>query len=285
MKEVLQVAAPTPIDLAELPAAEPASKERNSVEVVEKKPTEETTKETEETEETEKPTEEPTEEPKGKTEDRPAAPMRPGPRAAAVKSLLEAFPQLDPKHIEAIVIAAHGSTDHAFNACLFLADPDYAPEAPAAPTEDEVLARRLQKQFEHEDRRRRRARPQPREESPDDFEQLKETFAQGYEEAKTTINGWVAGLSRRMAPDPKQQQKNPRLFGALGGSLFNLNDRKKFDEDPEILSLDFRRDVTLKESAPPLPKRKDDAKWEPLNLDVPVKKDAFLVDDSEDEVK
>ena len=33
--------------------------------------------------------------------------------------------------------------------------------------------------------------------SPDEFEQIKETFTQGLEEAKSTLNGWVSNIAKR----------------------------------------------------------------------------------------
>lgn len=251
----------------------------------------------------------------GKTEeeeDAPVPPARPlSPAAQIKKDLKDAFPQIDDKYIEAVLIASEGRADPAFNALLFLLDPTFKPEpvpvtrtAPKAHrevTDDELLARQLQKEFEKEDRRRRakahksrQAERDQEDDSPDEFDQIKETFTQGFEEAKTTINSWVSGLSKKFGQDdeaPQRGKQSPKLFGALGGSSFNTNTRKtkNFDDDPEILALDFRKSVDLDEKPPQLPKRegakKPQEKWQPLNLDVPVTSDAFLVTDSEDEDK
>lgn len=253
-------------------------------------------------------------------EDAPPPPARPlSPAAQIKKDLKEAFPQIEDKYIEAVLIASEGQADPAFNALLFLLDPSFKPEPvpvarkPAKPraatiTDDELLARQLQKEFEKEDRRRRsrtqhKLRPQQRvesDDSPDEFDQIKETFSQGFEEAKTTINSWVSGISKKFSQEDSQEQRpqrggakqSPKLFGALGGSSFNNNTRKgkNFDDDPEILALDFRKSVDLDSDIPPqLPKREETTKpqdkWQPLNSDVPVKSDAFLVTDSEDEDK
>lgn len=253
-------------------------------------------------------------------EDAPAPPARPlSPVAQKKKELKDAFPTIEDKYIQAVLIASDGRMDSAFNALLFLLDPSFTPEigqqtkAPAVPakaalTDDELLARQLQKEFDREERRLRLAQ-HPRQhrqqaphvdgdESPDEFEQLKETFTQGFEEAKTTINSWVSGISRKFnqdeAGDARQGQKeSPKLFGALGGLSFNSNQsarNKKFDEDPEILALDFHKNVDVRDDEPPrLPKRTAqpelESKWQPINSDVPVNSDAFLVTDLEDEDK
>lgn len=294
----LLVASTEPVDLDEdtttTPAAAPA--ETEAVSEPETKPgTEEVV-----AEET-KPAV-PEKETKSETEDAPPQPPRPlSPAARIKKDLKEAFPQIEDKYIEAVLIASHGRSDPAFNALLYLLDPTFKPEpyavaevskAPVSATDDELLARQLQKEFEREDRRRRSQQrrkhvPAPSDDSPDEFDQLKEQFSQGFEEAKSTLNSWVSGISKKLSGDD-EQKKNPKLFGALGGSSFNNNAKTtKFDEDPEILALDFRRNVDLKDENPPLlPKRdKHEEKWQPLNLDVPVTLDAFLVTDSEDEDK
>lgn len=258
---------------------------------------------------------------KDEEEDAPPPPARPlSPSAQIKKDLKDAFPQIEDKYIEAMLIASEGRADPAFNALLYLLDPSFKPEPvltarsePVAKqptlTDDELLARQLQKEFEREDRRRRSRShrqknlpPAPENDSPDEFEQIKESFTQGFEEAKTTLNSWVSGLSKKFGLDedgPRQQHQlrpghnqSPKLFGALGGSSFNINTKKgkNFDEDPEILALDFRKNVDLDDDkAPVLPKREHQAKkedkWQPLNSDVPVNSDAFLVTDLEDEDK
>lgn len=243
-------------------------------------------------------------------DDVPPPPARPLlPLARIKQDLKDAFPKTDDRVIEAILIASEGRADPAFTALLFLLDPTFKPEpvvaaAPLPParqptlTDDELLARQLQKEFEKEDRRqqqrrRKQSAPPPEDDSQDELDQLKETFTQGFAEAKTTINSWVSGLSKKFAPEEEERARGPRqplkLFGALGGSSFNNLPTHNFDEDPEILASDFRRKADLTEDKPPvLPnrtKRDQDTRWEPLNSDVPVDADAFLVTDLEDEDK
>lgn len=248
-----------------------------------------------------------------KEEDAPPPPPRPvSPVTQITKDLKDAFPNIEDKYITAVLVASEGKLDPAFNALLYISDPSFKPEIPvpttsSAPppppkglTDDEKLARQLQKEFEKEDRRQRAARSarkhgrapparqQDEEESPDEFEQIKETFTQGFEEARTTLNGWVSGITRKFQ-EPNEQgnsKQSPKLFGALGGSSFNSSERKSgFDKDPEIISNDFHTKISMKdqeEEAPQLPKRQEN-KWRPLNPEVPVNSDAFLVTDSEDE--
>ena len=148
--------------------------------------------------------------------------------------------------------------------------------------------------------------------SPDEFEQIKETFTQGLEEAKSTLNGWVSNIAKRFegnndGNNPQQRRNdNQKLFGALGGSSFNDNKRKtnRFDEDPEILSTDFHDGIRLQDNddhGPSLPNRpkgelQSDTptlttrEREPLIKEVAAigvrsfcRSDAFLVTDSEDD--
>lgn len=239
---------------------------------------------------------------KEETENAPPEPARPlSPASRVRKDLQDAFPQIEEKYIQAVLIASSGKPEPAFNALLYILDPTFTPEPFSASfsepvaktvtlTDDELLARQLQKEFEKEDRRRhsrrKQAAPVPEDDSPDEFDQLKETFTQGFEEAKTTLNSWVSGLSKKLSPE---EQQSPKLFGALGGSSFKNDSRtQKFDEDPEILALDFTRKVDLRGDKPPLLPKRDrerEDKWQPLNSDVPVTLDAFLVTDLEDEDK
>ncbi|KAK6198794.1 uncharacterized protein RJT21DRAFT_122429 [Scheffersomyces amazonensis] len=296
----------------------------------------------------------------------PARPPRPvDPITQVTNELKEAFPNIEEKLITAVLIASQGQVDPAFNALLYISDPSFKPEIPVPQTEalepktsitstkpsilseDEILARRLQKEFENEEARRRRRHERKKklgnqnpnqqsqqyredfDDSPDEFDQIKETFSQGLEDARSTLNGWVSNLAKRFDGNDKQgnqqsqqyQQQvggQPKLFGALGGSQFNRRGHNKFDEDPEILSSDFHRRISLNDNEkdtplPGLPTRPTDKplpqhppqsdsevissatplttgdttksgkKWQPLEADVPANSDAFLVTDSEDE--
>ncbi|KAG7664032.1 CUE5 [[Candida] subhashii] len=300
-----------------------------------------------------------TEEEEGEAPPQPPRPV--DPIQQITQDLQDAFPNIEEKIITAVLIASQGNPDPAFNALLYISDPSFKPEIPApqistgksgptgavaagkgaAPrhelTDDELLARQLQKEFELEDARRRRrhqdksrrtdpGRKQQRpirhsqeqdhdfdEESPDEFEQIKETFTQGLEEARTTLNGWVSGLAKKFDsatgknenPNPNANKENPKLFGALGGSSYKRQQAARFDEDPEIIAHDFHDRIQLSnndfddgsEENPSLPNRPkgetdktsgenktaSDKKWQPLDSGVPANSDAFLVTDSEEE--
>lgn len=84
-----------------------------------------------------------------------------------LRQLTEAFPNLEEKYIKAVIIASQGALDPAFNALLFLSDPEGSKdvelpskpvkevEAPGLPTrrnqsqveQDEMLARQLDQQY------------------------------------------------------------------------------------------------------------------------------------------
>ncbi|RLV89527.1 Ubiquitin-binding protein CUE5 [Spathaspora sp. JA1] len=280
-----------------------------------------------------------------KEEVAPPQPPKPvDPIEQITQDLKDAFPNIEDKIITACLIASQGNPDPAFNALLYISDPTFKPEIPPPQpiatksssggsktlTDDELLARKLQKEFELEDERRRRhgthrkqhgesGHPRQKQnrrqsedydDSPDEFAQIKETFTQGLEDARTTLNGWVSGLAQKIdnatgnAPPKVPAKENPKLFGALGGSSFeNRRRTTKFDEDPEIITNDFHDKIQLtdndgnNEHAPPKPARpsteaqvepqpKGDnvgKKWQPLDSEVPASSDAFLVTDSEEE--
>lgn len=270
------------------------------------------------------------------TEEAPPKPNRPvDPIEQKKLDLKEAFPNVDDVLITTVLIASSGVLEKAFNALLYYSDPSIKPEislktpilTPKIPTttDDELLARKLQQEFEEEERRRHQQRKQRKEQrrntqqvesdSPDEFEQFKETFTQGFEEAKSTINSWVSGLAKKFDGDSaadqqqnrqnhntqqqqrhqqnqRQQQQPGKLYGALGGRSYN-----QFDEDPKIINTDFNRKINMSntiddndDDLPSLPKRKSDninqsnKKWQPLNSDIPTNSDTFLVDDSDEEV-
>lgn len=260
-------------------------------------------------------------------EQAPPKPKRPVDPVEALKNELKlAFPDADNKLITTVLVASQGNLELAFSALLYWFDPLQQVDIPTGPatapaalatvaggtaagakypllTEDEILARKLQKQFEEEDRRRRRegrrtrqGHPQQQQhddDSPDEFEQIKETFNQGIEEAKTTINGWMLGLTKKFEEllgdqeSPSQRQQGP-LFGALGGlQAPNRRTHSRFDEDPEIIGdshLPLIRMDNNDKDLPDLPRRKERApaalakKWEPLDANS----DKFQVDSDDD---
>ena len=267
-----------------------------------------------------------------KPEDVPPKPKRPADPIEQMRGeLKEAFPNVEDKLINTVIIASSGTLELAFNALLYYNDPSLKVEinqsqlnvqkiVNSSTTDDELLARRLQKEFEEEERKRHRERKlrrsgerrhsarrqsqEPDYDSPDEFDQIKESFTQGFEEAKSTINSWVSGIAKKFDNGPdndsnRSNQPQGKLFGALGGSSANDQARRKaarFDEDPQIITNDFHDKIKLDdndndEQAPKLPHRRSEQsdtptttkKWQPISSDVPPNSDAFLVDDSEDE--
>lgn len=215
----------------------------------------------------------------------PPAPPRPlSPVSSIRKDLKEAFPNVDDRLVNGIIIASQGIPEPAYNALLYISDPSTEFEfgnisrqrveedlrqKGHSIEEDELLARRLQRQYEKEVRaRRERERAKKwgqnnpeQEESGDEFDQFRESVSSGLEGARSTLNGWVSGLARRFdgttqrpgeeSPDSRNS-RNPKLFGALSSSSFNFSgprsnneNKTNFDEDPQIISNDFHDRITL----------------------------------------
>lgn len=115
----------------------------------------------------------------GSDEERPPLPVRKSTNEVPTKKdtnpilaqLKEAFPGIEDKYVKAVLIASQGALDPAFNALLFLSDPSFEAEAPLPATapvataeprraltqveQDELLARKLDEQFNHDRHRRR----------------------------------------------------------------------------------------------------------------------------------
>jgi hypothetical protein len=323
-KEELKVVANDPIDLDDdKPAVDSAkddiktdAKSDAGVKSTDDKPEgKSTVDETKDAEDSGKTKEKPEEE-----EEAPPAPPRPvSPVTSMKNNLKEAFPTIDDRVITGVLIASQGNLDTSFNALLYISDetierpeiilPVAEPPRPARPAaavssqgahaseDDEALARKLQIEFELEEKRRRRQRKEEQrrrlqvddDDSPDEFEQFKENFSKGVNEARTTLNSWDSGLAKKLdgqgSDDESSQrlkQQPPKLFGALGGS--SAANSRRFDDDPEI-SHDFNSKVVLNDNdkGPELPKRKTND-WQ-SSENVPVNSDAFMVTDSEDEDK
>ena len=242
----------------------------------------------------------------------PPAPPRPlSPVSSIRKDLKEAFPNLDDRLVNGIIIASQGIPEPAYNALLYISDPSTEFEfgnisrqrveedlrqKGHSMEEDEVLARRLQRQYEGEVRARRaRERERGRgkswggsnpeeEQSGDEFDQFRESVSNGLEGARSTLNGWVSGLARRWdgntqrsgdeSPDSRNS-RNPKLFGALSSSSFNFSgprsnneNKTNFDEDPQIISNDFHDRITLQNNTdkpPGLPSRRNNFQDDQLN--------------------
>ncbi|KAG2731612.1 hypothetical protein G9P44_005199 [Scheffersomyces stipitis] len=257
----------------------------------------------------------------------PPPPPRPvDPLVKITNELKDAFPAIEEKIVTAVLIASQGNVDPAFNALLYLSDPSFKPEIPipaepviagsasiaakpasATITDDELLARRLQKEFEKEEKKKRKKSAIP------NVSNVKNTaiqkslttastnstrsrtrFRKALKRQKRHSTAGSAVWPRKFDGGNDQQsheKQNPKLFGALGGGKAG----SRFDEDPEIISHDFHNRISLNdndtEEQPALPKRTSVDKQlppepqsdTPTASDVPANSDAFLVTDSEDE--
>lgn len=249
-------------------------------------------------------------------EEGPPKPKRPVDPVERLKNELRlAFPEASDNLITSVLIASQGNLEYAFPALLHYFDPSTPVDIPATPVqgpprgtvaagakypslnEDEVLARQLQKQFEEEDKRarreRRRERQQPQQQQHgydddlvDEFEQIKETFTQGLEDAKSTINGWVLGLSKKfeeLSGDEPPQQSKP-LFGAFGGQdrpqherPQRTQNRARFDDDPVTYSEQHLPLIRMNNNEDAT-KKAEPKKWQPLDANS----DKFQVDLDDD---
>lgn len=185
----------------------------------------------------------------------PPKPKRPlSPFAQACSTLKEAFPDADDNVVRAVLVAASGKVEPAFNGLLALSDPSIQPDmsaATAAPAshdgaargsrsqidEDEALARKLAQQFEgagsgrssfNSSRRVRSSgysgrydetRPAEPERSffDDDLPELKENLQRGFNETKTKVSSWVSSMRKKVEGEDGQ-------LGFFGAGSRNTRD-------------------------------------------------------------
>jgi len=201
----------------------------------------------------------------------PPKPARPlSPREESKKNLKDAFPTIEDSIIESILIASSFKLEPAFNALIYLSDPgamkfNEVPVVDEAPTprrqltqleQDEMLAKRLDEEYNKSQRRERRRRQQqqqqqypgegsqgssyrpsrrqdgqgrPISEDEDDdvltnfvekdLPQIKEQFSKNIEETKTKFNSWVSGWKKQyQATSEEWQQRNKSPFGGQPGT-------------------------------------------------------------------
>lgn len=200
----------------------------------------------------------------------PVLPPRPlSPFAQKQATLSEAFPGVETKTVRAILIAAQGQLDHAFNGLLSLTDPTYvvdesqfeeatqaAPAAAGAPLpsaqrtqmeEDERLARSIAS----EDRRAaprlpaRTQQQQQQQQEPgepvdersffdDDLPQIKETFTKGFNETKDKVNSWFDNL-RKKIDSPEPAAGAATTAGAVGAQRGGR--RRYYDDEPDHIDV------------------------------------------------
>jgi hypothetical protein len=208
----------------------------------------------------------------------PPKPARPlTPRQEAVKALKEAFPTVEDKYITSHLIASSFNLEKAFNALLYLSDPDsvnldeLTADEPAPPSlpqrkelsqleQDELLAKQLDEEYRNkaqrrvqrqQDARRRRVEGAPLDEDEDedvftnfvekDLPQIKEQFSKNIEETKNKFNTWVSGWKKQY--NNTQQELNNRQI--------KKQVRDEFEQDPEELDLQKFHGIKLSDDSEP----------------------------------
>lgn len=209
----------------------------------------------------------------------PPKPPRPmSPMAQAEATLIEAFPDTDPKVVKAVLVASHGKVEPAFNALLSMSDPNFQaeeipPPQPPRPSQprtqleqDELYARQLAAHFQssgsrgHPQQQRRAPDEDDREHSffDDDLPVIQENIKKGFLETQTKVNKWITDFKKKLdgeeedEPQPGQagsSQYRPQNFGpSQSDQLYGIrrsaegrrsNDRERYDADPRVLGDDF----------------------------------------------
>ncbi|KAF2083617.1 hypothetical protein K490DRAFT_51194 [Saccharata proteae CBS 121410] len=173
----------------------------------------------------------------------PPKPPRPlSPMAQAENTLIEAFPNTDPKVVKAVLVASGGKVEPAFNALLSMSDPsfkieDVPPPQPPRPTaaqrqleQDELYARQLAEHFQAPGRAagsdaRGRGGPQSRghrtEEDEkeysffdDDLPEIKENIRKGFVETQSKVNKWITDFRKKI--DGDEDEDHPARAGSSG---------------------------------------------------------------------
>ncbi|ODV60495.1 ubiquitin-binding protein CUE5 ASCRUDRAFT_21442, partial [Ascoidea rubescens DSM 1968] len=171
--------------------------------------------------------------------------------------LQDAFPTIDQKYINAVLIASSGNLDSAFSALLYLSDPNFKIDLPTPKNQslnlpsndqfkkmnqleqDELLAKRLAKQFEmestqsnrsHQSRHKSSKPPNQNERNKknkseyydgdsdsddpfttfidEDLPQIKKEIAKGFEETKLKVNNWVSELTKKFNQNENDNNTN-----------------------------------------------------------------------------
>ena len=216
----------------------------------------------------------------------PPKPARPlTPRQEAIKSLKEAFPTVEDKYITSHLIASNFHLESAFNALLYLSDPDSVNvdellatteelQPPSLPQrrqeltqleQDELLAKQLDEEYRHKEERRARRqrefrrRRQEGETLDDDDEddvftnfvekdlpQMKEQLSKNIEETKNKFNNWVSGWKKQYS-DSQQELNNRQIKKQV---------REEFEQDPEEVDLQKFHGIKLSDDSEPVTKTK-----------------------------
>ncbi|KAK8211896.1 hypothetical protein IWZ01DRAFT_500692 [Phyllosticta capitalensis] len=171
----------------------------------------------------------------------PPKPPRPmSPMAQAEATLIEAFPDTDPKVVKAVLVASGGKVEPAFNALLSMSDPnfksdDVPPPQPPRPGSgrtqleaDEQYARQLAEHYQSTgayggygsrargdpptgQRRQTGLKPNEmyddREHSffDDDLPVIQENIKKGFLETQTKVNKWISDFKKKLDGDEEEE--------------------------------------------------------------------------------
>ncbi|KAJ4368411.1 ubiquitin-binding protein cue5 [Neocucurbitaria cava] len=184
------------------------------------------------------------------TEIPPPKPPRPvDPQVQAQNTLIEAFPDIDPNVIKAVLVASGGKVEPAFNALLSMSDPNFKAEETPPPQpprpqprsqfeQDEIYARQLAEHYQsqgghggHGSRqpgeapRRQQTGLRPNEPErehsffDDDLPEIRKNIEQGFKETQKTVNKWITNFTKKLdgEPDEYDEYGNPVPQGRASG--------------------------------------------------------------------
>ncbi|KAF2143614.1 uncharacterized protein K452DRAFT_224133 [Aplosporella prunicola CBS 121167] len=170
----------------------------------------------------------------------PPKPPRPmSPQAQAEVTLIEAFPDIDPKVVKAVLVASNGKVEPAFNALLSMSDPNFRaeetpPPQPPRPTaaqsqleSDEQYARQLAAHYNNAgiprapgDPSRQRQPRDPRDPRgdeddkeysffDDDLPVIRENVRKGFLETQTKVNKWITDFKKKLDGEEEDEDYRP----------------------------------------------------------------------------
>ncbi|CAG5162082.1 uncharacterized protein ALTATR162_LOCUS6156 [Alternaria atra] len=159
------------------------------------------------------------------TEIPPQKPPRPvDPQVQAQNTLIEAFPDVDPNIVKAVLVASGGKVEPAFNALLSMSDPNFKAEEAPPPQpprpqprsqleQDEIYARQLAQHYQSQggpegqggyasrgQGQRQRPGEPDREHSffDDDLPEIRKNIEQGFKETQKTVTNWISNFTKKL---------------------------------------------------------------------------------------
>ncbi|KAB8339160.1 hypothetical protein FH972_022094 [Carpinus fangiana] len=162
----------------------------------------------------------------------PPKPPRPNsPNTEAMTTLKEAFPDIEPKVIHAVLVASGGQVEPAFNALLGMSDPNFQEDAPPPQPprpsqqrqqeqQDEMYARQLAEHYRSQAQPPPPGGPRPadrdggdREYSffEDELPEIRDQLSKGFRDTQKTINKWVTNFRKTIDGEPDSDEDDPRI--------------------------------------------------------------------------